>query len=379
MNWVNRHKLPAIETIKHNSQSYLNLNNLWNALHLFFNMAQYHCIEEDILNEIPIFASSSQLLFSEEEFTSAIVKCNNLSTPSLDKLAWRHLKHILKNKSCLKNIIDIANVCLNIGYWPFHFKILYDSPKLFRLIVYLNTRGKLVKKIISDRLQFQVISNNFIHQSQLGGLKFKSTTNTGIALTYFIHMGWIRNIPTSILTFDISQFFLSLNHCLLTLILEKAGFNSRVVKFFSNYLVSRRTQYFWNSFSLPFFNVNVGVGQGLALSPILSALYLASFLHILENHLKNLKISVSMLSFINDGLLVAQNKSISFSNSLLFCSYNIISNLLSKFSLLVEYSKIKVFHFSRLHGQFNSFSRPFPSWWSYSLSQGILEISGIYL
>jgi len=116
MNWVNKCKLPVIEAIKHNSQSYFNLNDLWNVLHLSFNMAQYHCIEKDVLHKIPTFASSSWLLFLEEEFTSAIVKCNNLSTPGLDKLAWRHLKHILKNKSCLKNIINIANVCLNISY-----------------------------------------------------------------------------------------------------------------------------------------------------------------------------------------------------------------------------------------------------------------------
>jgi len=166
-------------------------------------------------------------------------------------------------------------------------------------------------------------------------------------------MGWIRNIPTSTLAFDISQFFPSLNHCLLTLILGKASFDLRVIKFFSNYLISRRTQYFWNSFSSLFFNVDIGVGQGSALSPILSALYLAPFLHILENHLKNLKISVSILSFVDDGLLVAQNKSISFSNSLLFYSHNIVSNLLSKFGLLVEHSKTEVFHFSRSHGQFN--------------------------
>jgi len=145
-----------------------------------------------------------------------------------------------------------------------------------------------------------------------------------------------------------------LNHHLLTLILGKAGFDSRVVKFFSDYLISRKTQYFWNSFSSLFFNVDVGVGQGSALSSILSALYLGPFLHILENHLKNLKIPVSILSFVDDGLLVTQSKSFSFSNSLLFCSYNVISNLLSKFGLIVEHSKIKVFHFSRSHGLFNS-------------------------
>jgi len=37
----------------------------------------------------------------------------------------------------------------------------------------------------------------------------------------------------------------------------------------------------------------------------------------------------------------------------LFCSYNVISFLLTKFGLVVEHEKTKVFHFSRLHGAFN--------------------------
>jgi len=167
-------------------------------------------------------------------------------------------------------------------------KMLYNSPKSFRPIVLLNTLGKLIKKVIGDRLQFYVISNNFIYQSQLGGLKFKSTTDVGIALTHFICIGWIKNMAISSLAFNIAQFFPSLNHCLLAFILGKAGFNSRVVNFFSNYLVNRRTKYFWNNFSSSSFNINVEVGQGSALSPILSALYLSSFLHILGKHLKNL-------------------------------------------------------------------------------------------
>jgi len=43
---------------------------------------------------------------------------------------------------------------------------------------------------------------------------------------------------------------------------------------------------------------NVGVEQGSTLSPILFALYLALVLHILEKHLKTLKILVSILSFV---------------------------------------------------------------------------------
>ena len=188
-------------------------------------------------------------------------------------------------------------------------KSSYDSLKSFRSIVLLNTMGKLIEKVIGDRLQFQVILNNFIHQSQLEGLKFKSTTNTGITLTHFICTEQIKNISTSFLVFDITQFFSLLNHCLLALILGKAEFELRVVNFFSNYLVNRKIKYFWNNFSSSLFDVNVRVGQCLALFPILSVLYLSPFLLILEKHSKNLDLKISILSFVNDGLLITQSKS----------------------------------------------------------------------
>jgi len=130
------------------------------------------------------------------------------------------------------------------------------------------------------------------------------------------------------------------------------GFDICVIKFFSNYLVERKTHYFWNNFSSPSFNIDVGVGQGSAFFPILSALYLLPFLYILEK----LKIPISFLLFVDDGLLVAQSKSFQFSNSCLFCSYNVVSILLLDFGLLVEHSKTEIFHFSRLIGLFNPLS-----------------------
>ena len=76
--------------------------------------------------------------------------------------------------------------------------------------------------------------------------------------------------------------------------------------------------------------------------------------HSLEKHLKILKIPISIISFVDDGLFISQNKSISHLNANLFCSYNIISSLLLKFGLIVEHRKTNVFHFSRLHGAFDS-------------------------
>ena len=158
------------------------------------------------------------------------------------------------------------------------------------------------------------------------------------------------------LAFDITQFFLSLNHFFLICILQKASLDFRVVNFFTDYLVGRRTNYTWNNLSSPTFEVNIGGGQGSALSSILSVLYFSLFLYILENHLKNLNIPISIIFFVNDGLFIPQNKSIDISNSHLFCSYNVMSKLLDKFSLIVEHSKTEVFHFNRSH----NFPNPSP-------------------
>ena len=192
--------------------------------------------------------------------------------PGPDKLSWCYLKFIVKNNACLTNIINIADSCINLGYWPNYFKISttivilkpnktsYDQPKAFHLIVLLNTLGKLIEKVVAKRLQFMVMSNKFIHPSQLGGLKFKSISDAGIALMHIVQSGWAKGKSTSSLAFDISQFFPSLNHRLLTLILEKAGLDPKATTFFANYLVRRKTNYLWNNFSSPIFDFNVRVG-----------------------------------------------------------------------------------------------------------------------
>jgi len=122
-------------------------------------------------------------------------------------------------------------------------KTIYDSPKLYQPIVLLNTIGKLFEKMIGECLQFHTISNNFIHQSQLGGLKQRSTTDAGVVLTQIICSCWVKNLITSTLAFNIAQFFPSLNHQLLPLILDKVGLDQRVFIFFKNYLVGRKTKY----------------------------------------------------------------------------------------------------------------------------------------
>jgi len=108
------------------------------------------------------------------------------------------LKIIIKDNDCLSNIINITDLCINLGHWPYYFKISttiiipkpnkssYNHSKAFHLTVLLNTLGKLIEKVIAERLQFMVAHNDFIHPSQLGSLKFKSTLDAGIALIHIV-------------------------------------------------------------------------------------------------------------------------------------------------------------------------------------------------
>ena len=116
-----------------------------------------------LLDEIPICWQTEWPLFSRAEIIDTIIKYSSLSTPDLDYISWNHLEIIANNSKCTTNIINIANACINLSYWPLHFKkpmfiiitkpnkSAYNNSKVFQPIVFLNTLGKLIEKVISNR------------------------------------------------------------------------------------------------------------------------------------------------------------------------------------------------------------------------------------
>jgi hypothetical protein len=122
-------------------------------------------------------------------------------------------------------------------------KPLYDTPKSFRPIVLLNTLGKMFQKMLSNRLQFEAAEHGVLHPNQFGGVRQNSTKDTGCFLTHIIHAGWCAKLKTSVVAFDLSQFFPSINHDVLLSFLDKQGFVPEVVVFFRSYLVDRFTHY----------------------------------------------------------------------------------------------------------------------------------------
>ena len=288
-------------------------------LHKSYNLVKNRLVNTRFLNELPQANSINWPPFSNQEFMDTIAKCSSSSTLGPDHILWRHLKALISHNICLERLVHIANACITLEYWLSHFKstntvvipkpnkMLHNTLSSFRPIILLNTTGKLVEKVISNRLQFHMTANSFLDPNQLGGIRQRSTTNVGIYLTHFICARWLRQCHTSVIAFDIAQFFPSLNYKFLSACLKKAGLNTNVVGFFNSYHSNWSTIYTWNNFSLPAFNTNIGVGQGSALFSILSTIYLAPIIKTFKKRIKNLKenIPTDILSFVDDGFLIS--------------------------------------------------------------------------
>jgi len=174
MNWVKKKTLPAIKSIMFKGQPCNSLPSLWKGLHSLYNLAENYTIDTRFLSKVPQCKAFEWPPFSRQEFKNAIAKYSSSSTPGPDHISWRHLRPLINNDKCLGKIVCIANTCITLEYWSSQFKEaksviipkpnkdLYNTPKMFYPIVLLNIMGKLIKKVISNCLQFHMAQNGFL-------------------------------------------------------------------------------------------------------------------------------------------------------------------------------------------------------------------------
>jgi hypothetical protein len=349
--------MPPCEAISYNGEACVDLPQLWEALHGTYNGAAGRPCDPNVLDAIPPLEEREWPPFSHCEMTDALRACSSCSTPGPDHVTWRLLKMILlSDPQCSALIVSLATACLMVGYWPSYFKTsssviipkpgkaAYNTPRAFRPIVLLNTCGKLIEKMVSTRLQFDSVKFGLLHSHQFGGIRQRSTEDAGVFLTHLVKAGWAKGHKTSVIAFDVAQFFPSLNHEFLLRILSQQGFPTHVGAFFTSYLVGRSTSYRYGLESSPFFDADVGVGQGSALSPMLSSIYFSAAMRLFYS--QSTKLEVDLLSYVDDGTLVCQARKTSQCLPRLAQAYGIMFQVLSDMGLSMEHSKTELFHFS---------------------------------
>jgi hypothetical protein len=176
-------------------------------------------------------------------------------------------------------------------------------------------------------------------------------TLASTSLTSF-RRGGAKGLQTSVVTFDITQFFPSLNHEVLLEVISRLVFPMEMGPFFRLYLVGRRTTYHWDVFTSDLFVADVGVGQGSALSPVLSALYLTLITRLF--HASDIGHQVGLMSYVDDGTIIAQSARVEGNLALLKEAYGWLFRAFTALGLVLEHDKSEAFHF--LHAR--SFEGP---------------------
>jgi Reverse transcriptase (RNA-dependent DNA polymerase) len=200
--------------------------------------------------------------------------------------------------------------------------------------------------MLARRLQFDGGAHDTFHPMQFGGVAQRSTEDAGIYLTHLVCAGWAKGLQTGVVAFDIAQFFPLLNHEVLLQVIDRSEFPPCVGNFFRSYLVGRRTTYKWNAFTSGSYAADVGVGQSSALSPVLSALYLAPVIKLFVAHIVARK--TDLMSYVDDGLLITCARWLEDNLQPLREAYGWMHQAFEAIGLVLEHSKSEAFHFSRV-------------------------------
>ncbi|KAF8694177.1 hypothetical protein AX14_002093 [Amanita brunnescens Koide BX004] len=355
--WTKPRPPPKYSTIQRDGQAIEDVATLFETMHSHFSTSPAESsISWEAINAIPEHEVRSFPLISQKEIWDALRPTSNSSAPGPDHVTWRHIKRALSIPDTDVALVALFNKVCFTGTWPSHFKesisvIIpkpnkpdYSIPKAYRPIALLNTLGKLLTKILANRLQHDAAQYGILHRDQFGGIQGHSTIDAGLILMDFISEHRERGWHTSVCAVDVAQFFPSLSHAVMSAILKRLGFSPVIVTLIESYFRDRVTTYRWDSATSKPYNFSLGTPQGDCLSPILSALYIS--VAIRRVFPETMPPSTTRcLFFVDDGVIITASPSLQTNVAILRLYLLLLLQALGDIGLQVEASKTELMHF----------------------------------
>ncbi|KAF8678629.1 hypothetical protein AX14_004688 [Amanita brunnescens Koide BX004] len=358
--WTRPRPPPSFTTITTNNRNVALTEELFDVMHAQFSKASARRLDLDTAkNLVESNPQRKQREFppiSAAEVREALGDTSDLSSPGPDKVTWCILKKATWINGAIEGLAALFNCSIKSSIWPDWFKSSecviipkpnkpnYTIPKAYCHISLLNTVGKLLTKIIANRMQFDVAAHGLLHPGQCGGIRKHATIDTGTVLASFITNAKEAGLHSTACTFDISQFFPSLDHRVTALILTRLGFSQKLVTLLGSYFRDQITFYRWDSATSKPYDFSVGTPQGDCISPVLSALYLSVALKACVP-IPFPPPNVRSLFFVDDGLFYAASKSLKQNASRIERKLREVTTALACIGLFIEADKTEVIHF----------------------------------
>ena len=277
---------------------------MWKAFDTTFHSTQNRAVDMSVINILLSLPTREWNPFSKQELADALAMCASNSAPGWDHMSWKFLKFLTSKSDnpkwhsiCTHRFLNLFSACFTHGLWPDEFRRLvtviipkpgkdnYTKIKSYCPIILLSTIAKWMEKIINERIQYNAYKYGILHPCQLGSTRQRSTVDAIAYITNHIQQGWRKKLVTTMIGFDVTQFFPSINHDPLIAICSRCGFPPTFINWLCTYFLPRSSSFHFRNASSPsFICPQVGVGQGSALSPTFSGITATPLMYTLHNY-----------------------------------------------------------------------------------------------
>ena len=162
--------------------------------------------------------------------------------------------------------------------------------------------GKMLEKIIFNRLYSYLSTQNLITKNQSGFRPGDSTTNQLLYFTNEIHKAFDdpKSLEVRSIFLDISKAFDKVWHEGLIFKLERNGISGNVLKLLKSYLANRKQRVALNGVFSEYANVESGVPQGSVLGPLLFLVYINDLEENIKSKIRFFADDTMLFSIVND-------------------------------------------------------------------------------
>ena len=148
-----------------------------------------------------------------------------------------------------------------------------SDPSNWKPISMTNIFSKLLEKLVHNQLLKYLSVNNLFTQKQFGFLPEKSTHEAIFKVVQNVYSNINNKKITGMILLDIAKAFNCIDHEILYVKMENAGFSGKVLSWFKSYL-DRRQYVIINGKTSDILGVKNGIAQGTVLGPILLIFYI---------------------------------------------------------------------------------------------------------
>jgi hypothetical protein len=258
----------------------------------------------------------------------------------------------LKNhtKLLLHHLTNLFNLTVEMGYIPNGWKkaniILLLKPKKdkkhpasYRPISLLSCMGKLLEKIIKQRLSAEIERRNILPQHQAGFRAKKSTIYNIVRLERHAREQLKQDRQSAVILFDIKAAFDSVWHDGLIYKLNNLRLPQYLIRYVIAFLSKRTASVeLENTLSYPF-QLKSGTPQGSPLSPLLYIIYTADSMNGIPDHTEH-------GLFADDTALWTSSNRTSQLNVRLQESTDVFQRWCNAWKLQLQPTKTEMIHFS---------------------------------